>query len=196
MKLVSAILESGLLVYPLLFAIAFSESVFPPLPTDVVTLFAAYLVSQGKLNLVLSYLSIVSGSVSGVLILYYLVLKKGKEVLFLKRKKFFQDRVKDLERHFGLYEDLLLLSNRFLSGIRPLIFVAAGLSETKWSKVIWEGLVSALIWNAVLFWLGIFLGNKSQEILTKILVGAMLFVILSVLGLTVSKKIKGKEEKT
>ena len=43
-------------IYLFLFAIAFIEYVFPPIPGDTVMVFGAYLVGTGKLDLLIVYI--------------------------------------------------------------------------------------------------------------------------------------------
>lgn len=71
-------LDQPHILYPALFASALLESIFPPWPSDVVTLYGAYLVGRGKANLPIAFLSVVAGSLLGVMALFYLGRWKGR----------------------------------------------------------------------------------------------------------------------
>jgi membrane protein DedA with SNARE-associated domain len=57
-----------------------------------------------------------------------------------------------------------LLINRFLPGVRGPIFFAAGVSKVSFAVVLLWGGLSALVWNAILFALGLAVGGEAAKI--------------------------------
>jgi membrane protein DedA with SNARE-associated domain len=132
--------------------------------------------------------------------MYYLGYFFGHRVVDSNRIKFINQ--KDLEkpekwfRQYGYY---LIIANRFLSGTRAVIAFFAGMSELAISKTIILSLLSALLWNSILIYLGIVFGDNYESIIDYIsLYGKIIFPIaLIVIGLFIWYKIKnnGKVDK-
>jgi membrane protein DedA with SNARE-associated domain len=89
---------------------------------------------------------------------------------FLKRDyRFFKkSQILKAEHWFGKYGYFLILTNRFLPGIRSVISIAAGISELKISKVLCLSLISAAIWNFIWIFMGYILGNNWDMVESKI----------------------------
>lgn len=155
-------------LYLLLFASALLESLFPPWPSDVVTLYGAYLVGQGRANLVLAYGSVICGSLLGVMVLYYLGRAKGRGLFKERRRVFSLERLQGVERLFARHGLWILAVNRFLAGVRAIIFLVAGVADMPAGKVWGLAAVSVVIWNALLFWLGALFGLESRGLVNRI----------------------------
>jgi len=155
-------------LYLLLFGSALLESLFPPWPSDVVTLYGAYLVGQGKANLMLAFCSVVCGSLLGVMALYYLGRARGRGMFRPGRKVFSLERLQGVEKLFARHGFWILAVNRFLAGIRALIFLVAGVAAFPAGKVWGLAAVSVILWNALLFWLGGLFGLESQGLVRRI----------------------------
>lgn len=144
------------------------ESIVPPYPADVVTVFGAYLAGQGKLNPFGVYGSVVSGGILGVMWMYYLGKWKGREFFSKKRKFFSIVKVEKLEALFKEQGTLILIFNRFLVGVRAVVFLAAGIGGMAQKRVWILGTVSILIWYIFLIYLGMVLGERSGNIVKKV----------------------------
>ena len=57
-----------------------------------------------------------------------------------------------------------MLGNRFLSGIRSVISIVAGIYRMSWLRVLVLCLVSCAIWNGLLIWAGYLLGSNWRAI--------------------------------
>jgi membrane protein DedA with SNARE-associated domain len=165
-------------LYPVLFASALLESLFPPWPSDVVTLYGAYLVGRGKVSLSMAFLAVVTGSLLGVMVLYYLGRVKGRALFKEGRRIFSLNHLLGVEKLFARHGLWILAVNRFLAGVRAIIFIVAGVADMPPGKVWGLGAVSIVVWNALLFWLGALFGLESQGLVKRIVwIVTTLFVI-------------------
>ena len=160
----SAVAELGrwnpLWAYLLLAASAFLENLIPPVPGDVVVIFSAYLVGRGVLEWIPVYACTCLGGTLGFWVMFALGARYGPRLL---QPRFRIASVQSLERaarwleRFGAW---LVLANRFLSGIRSVIALSAGMGGMGWKPVVGLGLVSMAIWNGLLIYAGLLVGNN------------------------------------
>ena len=151
--------------YCLLFASAFVENVFPPVPGDTVTLVGAYFVGTGSLTYSWVLISTTLGSVGGFLALYELSRRASEFVLDEKRNRWIDTKkIVKVNRLFNRYGYWIILFNRFLSGIRSMISLSAGLSDMNTLWVALLATLSALVWNGAIIYLGAYIGKSWQEI--------------------------------
>lgn len=188
------------IAYLVLFVSAFVENVVPPVPGDTVVVLGAYLVSIGQLGFWGVYVSTTLGSVAGFATMYYVGLKFGRSFFFEKSrgKIFKEEQIAKVENWFGDWGYWVILANRFLSGTRSVISVFAGLFHLSSFKVIGLSLISAAIWNALLIWAGMLLGNNWHHISDIISqYNRILFVVLGLLVLVwlIRKYIKRNRSK-
>ena len=144
---------------------AFLENVVPPVPGDTVVVFSAYLVGRGALSLWPAYGATCFGGFLGFMVMYYLGLRHGRSFFASRGGRFFSPEV--LERAEGWlarYGMGLVLVNRFLSGIRSAIALAAGIGGMDWRKVALCSLISMALWNALLFYAGLLVGQNWEEV--------------------------------
>jgi membrane protein DedA with SNARE-associated domain len=157
--------DNAYLAYTMLFVSAFVENVFPPVPGDTVTLIGAYFVGTGHLNYFGVLMSTTAGSVVGFmalfLIAFWLEWKVVEKYNFKWIKRTHIDRVQEWFRKYGYR---VILVNRFLSGVRSVISITAGLSKLRISAVFLLSFLSALIWNGLMISAGAFIGDNWQEI--------------------------------
>jgi membrane protein DedA with SNARE-associated domain len=178
-----------IIAYLILFASAFVENTFPPIPGDTVTVIGAYLITTGKLSFTGVWLSTTSGSVTGFFTMYLIGSKLGKEFISNeKRAKIFGfERIEKIEVWFAKYGYWVIVANRFLSGTRSVISLFAGIFKLNWVWVLILASISALVWNGLLMYAGYVLGvnwenitnlisqyNKIVIVLTVLLVGGFL----------------------
>jgi membrane protein DedA with SNARE-associated domain len=157
--------DNAYLAYTMLFVSAFVENVFPPVPGDTVTLIGAYFVGTGHLNYFGVLVSTTAGSVVGFMALFltafWLEWKVVEKYNFKWIKRTHIDRVQEWFRKYGYR---VILVNRFLSGVRSVISITAGLSKLRISAVFLLSFLSALIWNGLMISAGAFIGDNWQEI--------------------------------
>ncbi len=153
------------MAYILLFLSAIVENLFPPIPGDTVTLIGAYFVGRGHLSFAGVLVSTTLGSVVGFMILFWIAYKLEKSFFESGRIKWVKqsqlDRVESLFHKFGYW---IIAANRFLSGIRSVISISAGMAKLNFITVTALATLSALIWNGVIIYAGAFIGKSWQEI--------------------------------
>ena len=156
---------SPILIYLVVFSIAFVENLFPPFPSDVVVVFAGSLISVGQVGFVeILFLSTV-GSTVGFVAMYKIGDWFGDKILEQGKIKFIPiDGVRKVEAWFVKYGYWIIIANRFLAGTRAVVSFFAGLSELNLPKTTLLSFLSALVWNAILVGAGWYLGRHWERI--------------------------------
>jgi membrane protein DedA with SNARE-associated domain len=150
--------------YGFLLLSAFLENVIPPVPGDTVVVFSAYLVGRGALDWQPVYLTTCTGGTLGFMTMYYLGYKRGRAFFSKAEGRFFSHQnMAKAEQWLDKYGKSLILANRFLSGIRSVIAIAAGIGGMNWKQVAVYGLISMGIWNGLLLYAGLMLGQNWTE---------------------------------
>jgi len=146
------------------------ETLFPPIPSEVVLPLSGNLAANGKFNLLLTIASATLGSVVGASILYSVGKGMGEERLgeWLDRHgKWLLLSRSDLEhsqRWFERHGSWSVLIGRLIPGVRSLISVPAGVVEMAlWKFIVFTAIGSGL-WNSVLILAGYFLGQNWKQV--------------------------------
>ena len=156
---------SPLALYLILFLSAYVENVLPPIPGDTVTIFGAYLVGIGRLDFALVLAATTAGSLFGFMTLYTIGYRFGREFFERKNYRFFpREKIVKTEAWFRKYGSVVILGNRFLSGIRSVISISSGVARMPWMRVGVFALISSTVWNAMLISIGYFLGVNWQNV--------------------------------
>jgi len=183
-------------IYFSLFAIAFIEYVFPPIPGDTIMVFGAYLVGVGRLDLLTVYALTTLGSMGGFLVLFFTGKHYGREFFLKKNYRFFSRKmILQTEKWFQRYGVGIIAANRFFSGARSAISLIAGISNMKGFITTLAALFSSMIWNAILISGGYFLGKNWQAVITIIKrYNQFVIIIIILLLLFYFWKKKNKQE--
>jgi len=182
------------LAYLVLGLSAALEYVFPPFPGDTVTLFGAFLVATRNWSIYAVSGAVLAGSLLGAVIDY----RAGLAIAGL------EDRPRDTLGPVGRTLDRVrmralpivltlrakgpscIVINRFLPGVRALLFVAAGMARLPLGPVLAYAAISALAWNGVILAAGWTLGTSWERLENAgraYTVGAWIAVGLGVLAL-------------
>lgn len=162
------------------------EYVFPPFPGDFVVLFGAVLVTGYGWSFGLVLAAVMLGSIAGALAAYELGLAWARRRAAdpsPRPRPVLDAIVARFQRHGAVF----IVVNRFLPGVRALIFVAAGLAGVRRRTVVLYAGVSALLWNLVLMALGALVGanlDRLQAIVeryTAIVTGALIVIVVAFL---------------
>ncbi len=197
-QLIHSILSiSSTMGYPGLVLLMAIESSFFPLPSEIVIPPAAYLASEGSINILMVILCGTIGSVLGAIFnyilgltlgrkaVYYLANTKIAKMLFINEKK-----VKDTEDYFLKYGNLSTFLGRLIPGVRHLISIPAGFSKMNFKNFLIYTFLGSLIWVTILSILGYMFG-ANQELLKsyyeEIKIGAMVLAFLVILFFTIKK---------
>jgi membrane-associated protein len=143
------------------------EYVFPPFPGDTVTLFGAFLAATARWNVAVVLAAVTAGSLAGAAIDYAIgrrISARPIEELSPRRRKL-RERLAPIIARFERHGAAYVAVNRFLPGIRALIFVAAGAAGLPLGRVLAFGAVSALLWNGLLIGAGFAVGENWELLL-------------------------------
>ena len=188
-------------VYLSVSGIAFIENIFPPFPSDVLVVFAGSLVGLGTIDFSLALILTSIGSTLGFVVMYKVGDWFGLKILETGKLPFIPtDQVHKVERWFRKYGYFLIVANRFLSGTRAIVSFFAGMSELPLVTTTILSFISALIWNFLLLYAGMKLGENWQLIgsylagYSRVVTGILVVMTLVVLGRFLYKQSKSHEK--
>ncbi len=171
-------------LYVVLFFFSFIENVFPPSPSDFVIVVGGSLIGTGSIHFIPTLLVTTLGSVLGFMTLFFIGLFLDKKVLHTGKIKFISVKNLDkVENWFNRYGYGIILGNRFLPGTRSVISFFSGMSRLSIRKTINYSAISALVWNAVIIYLGIIFGHN-VELVDKYL-STYSNIVLAITGLVI-----------
>ncbi|MFL5320562.1 MAG: DedA family protein [Myxococcaceae bacterium] len=146
---------------------ALIEFLFPPFPGDTLLLLGGIYAVRGQQNWVLVLLAITFGSALGAMVQYAVGARLTRRVELDPHGKWFGIKhaamKKQMDRLRGSHV-LLLLFNRFMPGIRGLVFLAVGAARLPFARAISLGIVSSLIWNLLILGAGILVGGNVEKL--------------------------------
>lgn len=174
----------------ILFFSAAVEYVFPPFPGDTVTLFGAFLAATEGWSVPLVFAVVTAGSLVGASLDYALGRRMARSPLeeLTGRRRAAREKMQPLLDRFEKHGAIYVAINRFLPGIRALFFVAAGMAELPYGKIMLWGAVSAATWNGLIIGAGFAIGSNWERLLGLLrtyTAVAWVVVGLAVLGLII-----------
>jgi membrane protein DedA with SNARE-associated domain len=143
----------------------FLETVFPPIPSEVIMPVAGVAVGKGQLSLVGTIASGTAGAMLGNIIWYLAARALGHDRLepFVRRYgKWITVKWSDVERAhrwFDRHGIAFVLTGRIIPTIRSLVSVPAGLLDMRFRNFVLASTVGTAIWTTFLTLLGV----KLQE---------------------------------
>ncbi len=156
----------------IVFVLMTIESSFIPFPSEVIMIPAGFLAFRGALSFgepVLDLCAVivfgVLGSLLGAFINYYLALALGRPFLYRWGKYFFikPQTLTRSEEIFREYGDMATFVCRLLPAIRQLISIPAGISRMQLGRFAFFTGLGAVIWSAILAFIGFYLGSLSKD---------------------------------
>jgi membrane protein DedA with SNARE-associated domain len=145
------------------------ESSFIPFPSEVVIPPAAYLASQGEMNVWLVILSGIVGSLIGAVFNYIFALYLGRGLVYKladhRFSKFLMidsKKVQRAEDYFLKYGNMSTLIGRLVPVVRQLISLPAGFSKMNFGNFIFFTAVGSGIWTCILAVLGYCFGANHE----------------------------------
>jgi membrane protein DedA with SNARE-associated domain len=141
--------------------ITFLENIFPPAPCDTALIFCGTLVSLKIVDFFSLLIFSTIGSMLGFILLFRLGRTLGYKMVESRRLPFINEStIKKPQRWFSKYGFSIIVINRFLSGTRAVISFIAGMSNISYTSALILSGISALVWNAILIYIGILLGEN------------------------------------
>jgi membrane protein DedA with SNARE-associated domain len=192
-------------VYVLVFSLAFIENIFPPSPSDLMIVAGGSLIGLQRVGFAETLLCATAGSTLGFMAMYVIGNWFGERIVEQGKLRFLpRDGLHKVEAWFQRYGYWVVVINRFLTGTRAVVSFFAGMSELNLLRTTILCGVSALLWNAILVtggwylgrnWdrIGFFLSTYSQ-IVTGIVVFVIVVVVVRVIHLRRTTKSRGARE--
>ena len=150
-ELVISLISDNL--YAGVFLAALIETVFPPIPSEVVFPLAGYLVLQNDLPFFHVFTVGITGgagSTVGGYVIYLIALKLGRAGLnrFAKYTKIKESSITKAENWFEKYGDKAVFLGRMIPVMREMISVPAGLLKMKIPKFVMYTFAGSCVWSA------------------------------------------------
>ena len=142
------------------------ESAMIPIPSEIIMPFSGFLVSAGKFGPILVVLAGSLGNLVGSILTYYFGLRVGRAFIIKYGKYVFfkREHLEFTERLFKNYGDKISFVGRLLPVIRTYVSLPAGIGRTNFIKFVFYTLIGSLIWNSILTFAGMQLGNNWKNI--------------------------------
>lgn len=163
-------------IYAFLFVIAYLENVVPPIPGDLPVAFVGSLIAFNDITFFGCVLSASLGSLLGFFTMYgvgrFIGLRLYEERggaarhkwVELTKKVFPPEQFDVVNEQFSRFGYWLILANRFLTGSRAIISIAAGMSRLNIVAVHLCAFASAISWNVLLVYGGYLLGSNWEKL--------------------------------
>ena len=143
------------------------ETVFPPIPSEVVLPLAGFASTEGHMNAWAAFFWATGASVVGAWILYWLGAAVGAARLRAVAEWMWLTEGEDVDkalRWFDRFGGPVVLLGRVVPGIRSLISIPAGVHRMNPVSFTLLTTVGSAVWNAVLIWLGVLLGANYHRV--------------------------------
>ncbi len=163
------------------------ETVFPPVPSEVVLPLAGYTASEGHYGLVAAIVWATAGSLLGALVLYALGAAWGQERVCATAERIPLLHARDVERAvdwFGRHGRSAIFLGRLVPGVRSFISIPAGIDRMPLVRFTVYTAAGSLLWNSALIVAGYELGAQWHRV--EKYVGDVANVVYVVLGLAVA----------
>jgi membrane protein DedA with SNARE-associated domain len=171
------------------------ETLFPPIPSELILPLSGYLASRGRMSLAAVMIGATVGSLAGALALYWAGAALGQKRLRRLAERTPLVEVDDLERAEGWFDrhgGLAVLIGRVVPVVRSLVSVPAGVEHMSLWRFVLYTIIGSGVYNAVLIGLGYVLGSRWQTVeqYSNYLNYAIYAAILVAVGLFALKRVR------
>lgn len=145
-----------------IFIMAFLESTFVPIPSEVTMVPAGYLVQQGKMDFWIVFVMSTLGALGGSLANYFIAYHYGRRFLYNYGKYMFFDhgKMEKLDKYFASHGDISTFTGRLIPGLRHVISFPAGLAHMNLKKFCIYTTVGGGLWMLTLILVGYLIGDN------------------------------------
>jgi membrane protein DedA with SNARE-associated domain len=143
------------------------ETVFPPIPSEVVLPLAGFLAQQGRAGLAAVLLAATLGSLLGALVLYEVARRIGQQrstALLARLPLVDAEDVEAATAWFVRHGRSAVLLGRLVPGVRSLISLPAGAAGMPLAPFVVLTAAGSLLWNALLVGAGYALGTQWERV--------------------------------
>jgi membrane protein DedA with SNARE-associated domain len=188
-----------------IFLAAFVETIFPPIPSEVIFPLAGFVAQNNGLGLGGAIGMGVAGAVGstiGAILIYFIALKIGRFAILRVGRYMFIDEIKlqKAENWFKKHGELAVFVCRMAPGLREIISIPAGLGKMNVTKFIMFTFLGSLIWSISLTMAGFYLGAAQKEFaqqtsgIFNIVAIVIVIIVASLIGYTYYKKHRSKRQ--
>ncbi len=154
----------GVYGYPAVFAAAFLEVIFPPIPSEVIFPLVGYTVQNRGLGLenAISMATVGAlGSTAGAVLIYFISGKVGRAAIarFGKRVRIGEHDIEKAENWFEKYGPIAVFTGRMMPGVREIISIPAGIARMNFAKFVGYTFAGSVLWCIILTLAGYYLGE-------------------------------------
>lgn len=173
--------------YAGIFFLMFAETLFPPIPSEVVMPVAGVSASNGKLSLGLVIAAGTAGAMAGNLFWYVLARSLGLGRLRLLIRRYGHwlavgwSDIATSNRLFRAYGSAFVLIGRALPTIRTIVSLPAGVARMDLAKYLVWSTIGTAVWSGGLTLIGWELGNRIDRV-EEIIGPVALCVAILILG--------------
>ncbi|MDQ5863361.1 MAG: DedA family protein [Thermoproteota archaeon] len=150
--------------YPAVFAAAFLEVIFPPIPSEVIFPLVGFIAQNRGLGLenTIGMATVGAlGSTVGAVLIYFVSAKVGRTAIMRlgKRVRISEQEIEKAEKWFEKYGSIAVFTARMVPGIREIISIPAGISRMNLAKFVGYTFAGSLLWCVILTLVGYYLGE-------------------------------------
>ncbi len=172
------------------------ETVFPPVPSEVVLPLAGYLSNRGRLDLAGVLIASTAGALAGALLLYWLGAGLGERratALLARLPLVDEEDVTRAAGWFHRHGGIAVFTGRLIPGVRSLISLPAGAARMPLLKFSILTVLGSAIWNALLIAGGYALGT--QYALVERYANVLDYVIMAAVAVAVALMVRRRFRK-
>ena len=149
-----------------IFLLMILESALIPIPSEIIMPFSGFLVTSGKFHPIAVILAGSLGNLVGSVLTYYIGIKFGRAFIIKYGKYIFfkENHLEFTDKLFKKYGDRISFVVRLLPLRRTYVSLPAGIGKTNLAKFVFYTFAGSVIWNTMLTYAGIQLGNNWENI--------------------------------
>jgi membrane protein DedA with SNARE-associated domain len=172
------------------------ESLFPPIPSELILPLAGFTASRGSFDLVTVILATTGGSLAGALLLYWLGAAVGAERLARLADRIplmSGDDVVTAMAWFHRFGPIAVFIGRFIPIVRSLISIPAGVDRMRLWLFTLLTVVGSGLWNTLFVVLGYVLGENwtvVEDIASRYSRGVLIAAIVVIAALIVWRVVR------
>jgi membrane protein DedA with SNARE-associated domain len=187
--------------YPGIFILMLLETSSVPIPSEVILPFAGYLSFTGQFDAYFVVAVATAAGVFGAIIDYYIGLKGVESLIkhkILGKVILSTGQLQLAEKWFDKHGSLVVFVSRLIPGFRTTFSFPAGAAKMPLKKFLTYTTAGCLLWNAILVYLGWYLGKNWTEVAAisrYLIVGSVVAVVVVIVGYLLLRQRKMRKEK-
>src|SRR5919112_2204697 len=177
--------------YPAVFAAAFLEVIFPPIPSEVIFPLVGFTAQNRGLGLenTIGMATVGAlGSTTGAVFIYLVSAKVGRTAIVRlgRRVRIGEQEIEKAEKWFEKYGSIAVLTARMMPGIREIISIPAGIGQMNFTKFVGYTFAGSLLWCIILTLTGYYLGEAwgqfSEQISSAFTIVTIIVIAVIIIG--------------